>query len=220
VARRLDVHGSSACPGEHSHTVPAALGWLAWLRCPLVAGAVCVDARDVDADGADPEPDPQAAASKETTAARTTPVSAPDRHRGRTTTPVPAPGRHRGRTATLFPAPGLRPGRTATPVSAPDRRPRRTATPPSRSPIRSCPAHDEQLGCISRSLTQVAREVNAGPRRPQTRRPTSRLRQFADGGNFRRSVTERKRYVWKSGPALNLTGGLPREYRGRGGWGS
>jgi hypothetical protein len=119
VARRLDVHGSSACPGEHSHTVPAAPGWLA---CPLVAGAVGVDARGVDAGGADPEPDPQAAASNDTAAARATPVAARRR--------------------------------------------------------------DAQLGCISSSLAQVAREVNAGPRRLQARRPTSRLCQFANGAIF------------------------------------
>jgi hypothetical protein len=138
VARRLDVHGSSACPGEHSHTVPAAPGWLA---CPLVAGAVGVDARGVDADGADPEPDPQAAASKDSTAAR------------------------------------------ATPVGAPGRRPRPIATPPALR-LRPHPDRDAQLGCISSSLAQVTREVNAGPRRLQARRPTSRLCQFANGAIF------------------------------------
>jgi hypothetical protein len=104
---------------------------LAWLVCPAVAGAGCLD-DGIDDDGGvddgdpDPEPDPQAATSKATIAAR------------------------------------------ATPVSAPGRRPRRAATPPASR----IPPHgnvDAQLGCISRSLIQVAGEVNADPRRLQTR---------------------------------------------------
>jgi len=54
---------------SHSHTVPAVP---AGLGCPVAAGAA-----DVGEDAADGEPDPQAAASKDSAAARMTPARAP-----------------------------------------------------------------------------------------------------------------------------------------------
>jgi hypothetical protein len=73
------VHGSSACPGSHSHTVPAAPAWLA---APVAAGGA-----DADEAPADPEPDPQPAASKASAAIAATPASTRARARAR-----PLPG--------------------------------------------------------------------------------------------------------------------------------